>query len=279
MTITLEPGLYVTATPIGNLGDITYRAVATLRAADLILCEDTRQTAKLCAAYDIDTPRSAYHEHNAARVRPEIIKKLKDGAAICLLSDAGTPLISDPGFKLVRAARDEGLRVTPLPGPAAAIAALSAGGAPSGHFHFAGFAPAKSGARAKYLQSLASIPATLVFYETAPRLAASLNAMADAFGDRRAVVARELTKIHESFYEGALAELAARFSQTPVKGEIVILVFPPAPQPTSEDALEDFLRTALQSMRVKDAASAAAQELGVSRARAYEKALQVKDRP
>ncbi len=275
--ITLEPGLYVTATPIGNLGDITYRAVVAMKSADLILCEDTRQTAKLCAAYDIRTPRSPYHDHNGDRVRPGIIKKLQDGASICLVSDAGTPLISDPGYKLVRDARDAGVKVMPLPGPCAAIAAMSAGGAPSDQFFFAGFPPAKSGARSKFLTGLFDIAVTLVFYETGPRLVASLHAMAAAFGDRHAAVARELTKMHEDYREGPLSALAEHYDHTPAKGEIVIIVHPDQPKTASPEEIDRFLVDALQTMRVKDAANAAAQSLGISRSIAYSRALQLKD--
>ncbi|MEM9618578.1 MAG: 16S rRNA (cytidine(1402)-2'-O)-methyltransferase [Pseudomonadota bacterium] len=276
-TITLEPGLYVTATPIGNLGDITYRAVAALKAADLILCEDTRQTAKLCAAYGIQTARSAYHDHNAERARPGIIKKLQDGAAICLVSDAGTPLISDPGYKLVREARDAGVSVVPLPGPSALIAGLSAAGAPSDQFYFAGFPPSKSGAREKFLKSLSGINATLLFYETGPRLTPSLEAMTTAYGDRRATVARELTKIHEEIREGVLSELAKHYESSPAKGELMILVYPAEEAPATPEDLDAFLFCALQEMSVKDAASTAAQTLGVSRSSAYARALQLKD--
>lgn len=277
-TITLEPGLYVTATPIGNLADITYRAVAALKSADLILCEDTRQTAKLCAAYQIETPRTAYHEHNAARVRPGVITKLKDGASVCLVSDAGTPLVSDPGYKLVREARDQGIAVYPLPGPSAAIAALSAAGAPSDHFFFAGFPPSKSGARATFFQKLSAIDGTLIFYETAPRLAVSLAAMYEAFGDRRVCVARELTKLHEEIREGELTELVEFYKSAPTKGEIVILVHPAEKKKASEDELIRYLQNALQEMSVKEAAASAAQHLGVPRKAAYDCALKLKDR-
>ncbi len=272
----LEPGLYVTATPIGNLGDITYRAVETLKAADLIICEDTRHTAKLCAAYAIKTPLKPYHEHNAARVRPGIIKKLQDGAAMCLVSDAGTPLISDPGYKLVREARDAGVAVTPLPGASAAIAALSAAGAPSVHFLFAGFAPARTVARDKAFAAVAEVAATLVFYETGPRLCACLEAMAAAFGNRRAVVARELTKLYEDFREGHLSELATSYKDAPPKGEIVVLVFPPETKPVTAETLDRFLKDALETMSVKDAAAQAATVLGAARNSAYARALQLK---
>jgi 16S rRNA (cytidine1402-2'-O)-methyltransferase len=274
--MTLEPGLYVTATPIGNLGDITYRAVDALKSCDLILCEDTRQTAKLCAAYDIKTPRSPYHDHNAAKVRPSILEKLKDGARICLVSDAGTPLISDPGYKLVREARDAGVAVIPLPGASAALVALSAAGAPSDRFLFAGFPPAKAGARAKTFEGLADVGATLVFYETAPRLAETLEEMAAAFGDRRAVVARELTKRFEEFREENLMKLSENYKNEPTKGEIVIVVWPPGKKEASEADLDSFLADALKTLPVKEAASAAAEALGVSRNTAYARALDLK---
>lgn len=277
--MTLQPGLYVAATPIGNLKDVTYRVVEALAAADRILCEDTRQTAKLCAAYGINTPRAAYNEHNADKVQPEIIEALKGGGAICLVSDAGTPLISDPGFRLVRAAREAGVKVIPLPGPSAAIAALSASGAPSEKFLFAGFPPTKDEARFSFFKSLSAIEATLIFYEGPSRLGESLGAMRDAFGDRRAVVARELTKLFEEFDEGSLGALAAKYAATPPKGEIVVIVHPPGPAEaaTSSD-IDAFIAAALASMSVKDAAAAAADALGVSRKAAYERALALKAR-
>lgn len=275
-SLSLDPGLYVTATPIGNLGDITYRAVKTLKAADLILCEDTRRTAKLCTAYGVETPRTAYHEHNAARMRPGIVKKLQGGAAICLVSDAGTPLISDPGYKLVRAAREAGVAVYPVPGPSAAIAALSAAGAPSDNFFFAGFLPTKEKARNHALQALARINATLVFYETGPRLAAGLAAMADAFGDRRAVAAREITKLHEDFREDVLSALSDHYAAHPAKGEIVVLVFPPAERRSADADLDAYLRAALAETSVREAAAAAALDLGVPRKEAYARALVLK---
>lgn len=271
-----EPGLYVTATPIGNLGDMTHRAAAIMRKADLILCEDTRQTAKLCAAYGIETPRAPYHDHNAARARPGIIKKLQDGAVICLVSDAGTPLISDPGYKLVREARDAGIRVFPVPGANAAIAALSAAGAPSDRFFFAGFAPHKAGARAKMLAGLAAIEATLIFYESPAKLAGTLEAMAQAFGDRRAIVAREITKLHEEFCEGRLASLAESYAEAPPKGEIVIIVFPPEARAADQDEIDHFLSDSLKSMSVKEAAAAAADLFAVPRKDAYARALTLK---
>jgi len=271
----LEPGLYVAATPIGNLKDVTYRVVEALSTCDLILCEDTRQTAKLCSAYGVTTERRAYHDHNAARVRPEILARLKEGARVCLVSDAGTPLISDPGYKLVRAARDEGIKVFPLPGPCAAIAALSAAGAPTDRFLFAGFPPT-GGARESFFREFAPVPASLVFYETGPRIAESLRDMQQAFGDRRAVVARELTKIHEEYREGQLAELAAHYAQGTPKGEIVVIVFPPVVRAPSADDVDAFLVAALRELSVRDAAAAASEGFGLTRREAYERALRLK---
>ncbi len=275
--ISLKPGLYVTATPIGNLGDITYRAVEIMKGADLILCEDTRQTAKLCAAYDIKTPRTAYQEHNAARVRPEIVKRLESGGAVCLVSDAGTPLIADPGFKLVREAVEAGVDVFPVPGPSAVIAALSASGAPSDRFTFGGFPPPKKGARRKFFDGFADTRGTLVFYETGNRLGDSLADMKDALGDREAVVARELTKIHETFYRGALGTLASDFADATPKGEIVVLVFPKAEAAPDESEVNSFLCGALSQMSVKEAAAAAAEKFSMPRRIAYERALALRD--
>lgn len=275
--MTLEPGLYVAATPIGNLKDVTYRVIEVLGAADRIFCEDTRQTAKLCAAYGIKTPRTAYTEHNAERLQGEIISSLEAGAAICLVSDAGTPLISDPGYRLVRAARDAGVKVIPLPGPSAAIAALSAAGAPIERFWFGGFPPSKPEARRVYFKSASAIDATLVFYEGPSRLGESLAAMADAFGDRRAVIARELTKIYEEFDEGALTDLAAKYSRTAPRGEIVVIVYPPqAAAEATASEIDRFLTGALDAMTVKDAAAAASDLLGISKKTAYSRALALK---
>ena len=271
-----EPGLYVTATPIGNLADMTFRAVEVMKGADLILCEDTRQTAKLCAAYGIETPRAPYHDHNAAKVRPGIVKKLQEGAVIALVSDAGTPLISDPGYKLVREARDAGVKVFPIPGASAAVAALSAAGAPSDRFLFAGFMPAKPGARAKALAAFARVDATLIFYETAPRLADALAAMAGAFGPRRATVARELTKLHEEFREGRLDDLAKHYETAAAKGEIVIVVFPPEVAAAGVAEIDEFLAAALETMSVREASAAAAEALSAPRKEVYARALALK---
>lgn len=273
----LEPGLYVAATPIGNLGDVTFRVIEALKEADAILCEDTRHTAKLCAAYEIKTPREAYHDHNADEARPGILARLRSGATFCLVSDAGTPLISDPGYKLVREARDLGIKVIPLPGPSALIAALSAAGAPTDRFTFAGFPPAKAVARDEFFRGLARHSGTLVFYETAPRLAESLAAMAEIFGDRRAAIARELTKLHEEIRDGALSDLAAAYSAQPAKGEIVVIVHPPreAARATGEE-IDEFLEKALAVMSVRDAAAAAADAFDVPRKDAYARAVDLK---
>lgn len=274
----LEPGLYVAATPIGNLGDVTFRVVEALKGADRILCEDTRQTAKLLAAYDVKTPMSPYHDHNADRVRPGLIDALKEGARFVLVSDAGTPLISDPGAKLVRAARAAGVAVFPLPGPSAFVAALSAAGVKTDRFLFAGFPPPKVEARRNFLAELAGVPASLVFYESPQRLAMSLAAMKEAFGPRRAVIARELTKIHEEFVEGPLAALAARYEGAAPKGEIVVIVDPPPEDVVATPAeIDAFLARALQTQSLKEAAAAAADAFGVPRKEAYARALALKD--
>ncbi len=275
----LLPGLYVAATPIGNLGDVTYRVIDALKGADKILCEDTRQTAKLLAAYDVRTPMSPYHDHNAAQVRPGLVEALKEGARFVLVSDAGTPLISDPGAKLVRAAKSAGVAVVPLPGPSAFVAALSAAGAATDRFLFAGFPPPKAEARRRFFAELAGVRATLVFYEGPSRLGGSLASMAEAFGPRRAVVARELTKIYEEFVEDALPALAARYAGAPPKGEIVVIVDPPADDIAASPAdIDAFLLAALASQSLKGAASAAADAFGIPRKEAYARALALKGR-
>lgn len=221
---TLAPGLYVVATPIGNAADITLRALSVLREVDAIACEDSRVTAKLLARHDIRAKLMAYHEHNAARVRPQILARLAAGGRIALVSDAGTPLVSDPGYKLVRGCIEAGIPVVPLPGPSAPLAALVLSGLPSDRFLFAGFLPAKAAARRKIFSELAAVPATLLFFESAQRLSESLADMADVLGDRPAAVAREITKLFEECRRGSLAELAAHYRDAgPPKGEIVVV--------------------------------------------------------
>lgn len=271
----LEPGLYVTATPIGNLKDVTLRALEVLGEADAIACEDTRTTVRLLSAHGLKTPLVPYHDHNAEAARPKLLARIAAGEAVALVSDAGTPLISDPGYKLVREARERGFKVVAIPGASALTAALSIAGTPTDRVLFAGFPPARAGARAAFFKELAGLQATLVFYEGPSRLGASLAAMAAAFGDRRAVVARELTKMYEETVGGALSELAARYAEAPPKGEIVVLVEPPAENAGAVD-LDAALRAAMAEMSLKDAAAAAAEAAGVPRRTAYARALQLK---
>ncbi len=224
-TVPLPAGLYIIATPIGNLGDITLRAIDTLRRVDIIACEDTREAGKLAAAYGIKTPRIPYHDHNAARERPRLIARMREGAAVGLISDAGTPLVSDPGYKLVEAAVAAGVMVTTVPGASACLSALQLSALPSDRFMFAGFLPVKAGQRRRALQDLAAVPATLLFYEAAPRLAECLSDMAAVFGDRPAAVVREITKKFEEARRGTLTGLAAYYTENgPPRGEIVIVV-------------------------------------------------------
>lgn len=273
----LVAGLYIVATPIGNLGDITARARAVLAGASVIACEDTRVTGKLLGHFGIATRMLPYHDHNADRVRPGLIARAA-AEPVALVSDAGTPLISDPGYKLVAEARAAGVNVVAVPGPSAVIAALSIAGLPTDRFLFAGFLPAKAKAKADTIAELASVPATLAFYESGPRLAATLTALLDGLGDRPAAVGRELTKRFEEMVSGSLSDLAARWAEVPPKGEIVVLVGPPLPAPAaSEDDIDSALLEALKTMRVKDAASAVATRLGLAKSDVYARALQLKD--
>src|ERR1700681_823955 len=242
----LAPGLHIVATPIGNLGDITLRALAALAGADLIACEDTRVTRKLLDRYAIATPLTPYHDHNAAQARPMLLRRLAEGAAIALVSDAGTPLVSDPGFKLVRGAQEAGHAVTALPGASATLAALTVAGLPTDQFFFAGFLPPKQAARRARIAELGRIPATLVLFETGPRLAATLADLAAGLGSREAAICRELTKLHEEVRRGDLATLAQNSPDSELRGEMVVVVAPPpAPAPTSVADTDDLLRAAL----------------------------------
>lgn len=274
----LPAGLYIVATPIGNMGDITYRAVATLKSVDLVVCEDSRVTGKLMQRYGLATPLKPYHEHNAARQRPGILRKLQDGAAVALVSDAGTPLISDPGYKLVRAAIDLGIHITHCPGACAAITGLVVSGVPSDRFLFAGFLPAKQKARLAALEILKTVPASLVFYESGNRLAASLRDMAAVFGSRPACVARELTKLYEQARRDGLSGLADYYhAGGPPKGEVVILVAPGAgpDKPALED-LEGEIRQALRvGESVKDLSARLARETGISKKALYDRAVAI----
>ena len=269
----LTPGLYIVATPIGNLGDITARAAQVLAAADLIAAEDTRMTARLLAHLGLKRPMTPYHDHNADAVRPALVARLA-GEAVALVSDAGTPLVSDPGFKLVRDARAAGHAVTTLPGPCAAIAALTLAGLPSDRFLFLGFLPAKRGARDSAIAEVAGVRATLVLYESAGRLPATLAALAAGLGERPAAVAREISKIYEETIEGTLGELARRFAERPARGEIVIVVAPPLPatEPTV-DELDAALDAAPAGEPLKERAAAIARALGLPRRTVYARAL------
>jgi 16S rRNA (cytidine1402-2'-O)-methyltransferase len=275
----LETGLYVVATPIGNLRDITLRALDVLGGADRVYAEDTRVARKLFDAYGLKPRLAAYHEHNAEAARAEILAALEQGESVALISDAGTPLVSDPGFKLARAAIEAGHRVFPVPGASALLAGLVASGLPTDRFLFAGFLPAKQGARRAALAELADIDATLILYETGPRLGNALADMAEALGPRPAAVARELTKLFEETRRETLDALAAHYAAAGApKGEIVVIVAPPLPKAdVSDEALEAVLLRSLHR-GVKEAASEAARELGVPRKRAYARALELRDR-
>jgi len=272
----VPPGLHIVATPIGNAGDLTFRAVEVLRAADLIACEDTRVTGKLLARYGIDTRRLAYHEHNAERVRPALLEKLRAGARIALVSDAGTPLVSDPGYRLVRDVIAEGLPVTAVPGPSAPLTALILSGLPPARFFFAGFLAAKRAARRAELAELRAVKATLIFFEAPHRLAESLADMAEMLGDRPAAVARELTKLFEEVRRAKLGELAAHYAAAGApKGEIVVVVGPPLEEATGEAELDERLRAALATMSLRDAANAVAEATGLPRRQVYARSLKL----
>ena len=271
----LPPGLYIVATPIGNLGDMTSRAADTLRRVDSILAEDKRVTAKLLAHIGAKAPMTAYHDHSDDALRERIVAGL-GSKAIALVSDAGTPLISDPGYKLVRAARQAGHAVHTLPGPSAAIAALTLAGLPTDRFLFAGFLPAKAKARSDAVAEIAGVRASLVLYESGPRLAESLAALAAGLGDRDVAVVREISKLHEETVLGKLDELSARYSDAPPKGEIVIVVGPPPEQEAaSDDDLDQALQAALSTLSPSRAAADVAARLGVPRKRAYARALEL----
>jgi len=271
-------GLHVVATPIGNLGDITLRALATLAGVDLIACEDTRVTRRLLDRYDIATPLTPYHDHNAEAARPKLLRRLAAGAAIALVSDAGTPLVSDPGFKLVRAARDAGHPVFAVPGASATLAALAVAGLPSDQFLFAGFLPPKQAARRARIAELAGIPATLIVFETGPRIGAALADLAAGLGPRQAALCRELTKLHEEVRRGDLASLAQSFADAAqaaeTRGEMVIVIAPPtAPAPARPDDADELLRQALARASLKDAVGEVALATGLPRRHVYQRAL------
>ncbi len=273
----LAPGLYLVATPIGNLGDISLRALSILARADLIAAEDTRHSKKLLSHFGVSGALGAYHEHNAERERPRLLARLRAGQSVALISDAGTPLISDPGYKLVHEALAAGLAVISIPGPSASLAALTSSGLPTDTFLFAGFLPPKSGARSARLQELKAVPATLIFFETGSRLEKSLADMADVLGPREAAIAKELTKLHETVMRGRLDRLAGEISGEALKGEFVVVVAPPAEDAgeVSDETIREQLEQALKLESFRDAVRSVAEMLNVSRARVYELGLKL----
>ena len=269
----LAPGLYIVATPIGNLGDLSPRAADILSRADLLAVEDSRVTARLLQHLGVRRPMTPYHDHNADAVRPGLLARLAT-QAIALVSDAGTPLISDPGFKLVRDARAAGHAVVTIPGPCAAVAALTLAGLPTDRFLFAGFLPPKSAARDAPIAEVAAVRATLVFYESGPRLHACLLALADGLGDRDAAMCRELTKRYEEAVTGTLLSLAARYADAPPKGEIAVVVAPPGEAPpAAADEVDAALAEALARLPAAKAAGEVARRFGVDRKALYARAL------
>jgi 16S rRNA (cytidine1402-2'-O)-methyltransferase len=271
----LPAGLYLVATPIGNLGDVTLRALETLAAAGTIACEDSRVTRRLLDRYGITTPFLSYHDHNAEAMRPKILALLDAGTAVALVSDAGTPLISDPGFKLVQAAQAAGHPVTTVPGPSAVLAALTASGLPTDRFFFEGFLPPREASRRERLDELAPVPGSLVFFEAGPRIAAMLGDLTDRLGSRPAAVCRELTKLHEEIRCGNLAELAQAWRDgAETRGEFVVVVGPPAKgQPAEAADLDGLLTRALATASLKDAVEAVAAATGQKRRVVYQRAL------
>jgi 16S rRNA (cytidine1402-2'-O)-methyltransferase len=271
----LSPGLYIVATPIGNLGDITARAADVLRRCDAVACEDTRVTRKLIQHLGLTKPLWRYDDHASDEDRAKLLRATQD-RAVALVSDAGTPLVSDPGYRLVREARVAGVAVTSLPGPSAPVTALTLSGLPSDRFLFAGFLPAKDKARGETLAELAGVRATLVFFETAPRLAKSLAAIAEALPGREIAVARELTKLHEECRSGTAAELIAHYQAHPPKGEIVLLVGPPGAAVADAGHADALLLAALMTEKPSRAAALVAKSTGLDRKRLYARALELK---
>ena len=270
------PGqLYIVATPIGNLEDVTYRAVRVLREADVVACEDTRQTRKLLDHYDIRTATISYHEHNETERAPELAERMKGGATVALVSDAGMPLVSDPGYRLVRAALENGIPVVPLPGPSAVLTALTASGLPADSFYFGGFLPSKPGQRAKALEALAEERATLIFYEAPHRAVEALEAIEGVLGPRPMVLAREMTKVHEEFLRGTAAEIRAQLlARDSVKGEITLVIgratAPPADDTPLDQAVEALIREGVPRM---DAIKQVARKRGLSKRQVYDSLL------
>lgn len=274
----LAAGLYVLATPIGNSRDISLRALDVLKGCDVIAAEDTRVTSKLLAIHGISKPLIAYNDHNAPEMRPRILARLANGEAVVLVSDAGTPLVSDPGYKLVRAVAGAGASVVAIPGPSAVLAGLTLSGLPSDRFLFAGFLPSRQGERNAALEDLKTVRATLIFFESAQRLAESLAAMALVLGDRPAAMTRELTKMHEEVRRGTLSELAVHYEKAGApRGEVTLLVGPPGEVVTDNAKIDAALTAALAFMPVKAAANMIADLTDGSRKTLYARALELKD--
>jgi 16S rRNA (cytidine1402-2'-O)-methyltransferase len=275
----VSPGLYLVATPIGNLRDITLRALEVMAGADIIACEDTRVTRTLTGHYGIATPLTPYHEHNAEAARPKLLARIADGGAVALVSDAGTPLISDPGYKLVREACAQGYAVTALPGASAVLAALNVAGLPTDRFFFEGFLPAKQVARQKRIAEIARVPATLVLFESGPRIAATLADLAAADGQREAAICRELTKLHEEVRRGPLIALAHIYNEgAETRGEFVIVIAPPGEDaPVADGDVDQLLRGALERVSMKDAVGEIVAVTGLSRRDIYQRALTLID--
>jgi 16S rRNA (cytidine1402-2'-O)-methyltransferase len=269
--------LYVVATPIGNLSDITMRAIDTLKTVELIACEDTRVSRKLCQHYHITAPLIAYHDHNADRSVPMIVERLQQGAQIALISDAGTPLISDPGYSLLSAVIAAGIRVIPIPGASSMISALSAAGLPTDAVFFGGFLPSKQQARMTRFTELCAIPATLVLFESSHRLAVSLQDAAAVMGDRHAVIAREMTKLYEEFRRDTLVNLATHYLKHPeVKGEVVMVIAPPVALPLQHTQAIPLLKALLPHYSLKDASAMVATAMQLPRHTIYDVALSLK---
>lgn len=269
------PGLHLVATPIGNLGDISIRALETLAGVDLVACEDTRVTQKLLERYGIRSPLTPYHEHNAATARPKLMARLAEGGSVALVSDAGTPLISDPGFKLAREVRDAGFNVTTVPGASSVLAALTLAGLPTDRFFFDGFLPSRQGARRTRIEELSRIDASLVLFESGSRIAESLADLAAGLGAREAALCRELTKMHEEVLRAPLDQLAARGDGLETRGEFVLVIAPPATAAMSASDVDTVLREALRDHSLKDAVALATEASGRPRREIYARALEL----
>ena len=271
-----EPALYIVATPIGNLADITLRALELLRQADLIACEDTRTSGKLLSYYGIKAKTTSYHEHNEDTKTSYLLEEVSKGKIVALISDAGTPLISDPGYRLVKEAVKIGIKIVPLPGASSVIVALAASGLPTDRFMFVGFLPSKAGTRAKAITEIANIKTSLVLFESVHRLTETLTALAEILGTREALIARELTKLHEELRRGTLEELSAHYKNSgDPKGEVVIVISPPIEKTESAIDTNELLQKLLQTMSLKDAVSEAAKICELPRKQVYKMALEI----